>query len=225
MVCSSHRVRPAKDPSPAGRCLVLFRSNRRRPRCRASCPFGMVVTVSLLYSPIACPHPVTMDLFADPAERDDISPIVRMLWERGTLHAQAIISGVGTPAHDLSIYRGDEKERLTTEAIECGEALIYSGRIRADDLLGEPDLLRRRGAGYIAGDIKSGAGLEGSEYLSKPKVQCGAGPALHRNARMRGLQGLVGELHSLHFGHSRPGSSLRSLCIVRHQEPDPRAAS
>src|SRR4051794_17749051 len=111
-----------------------------------------------------------MDLFGDPAERDEVSPFVKMLWERGALHEQATISGIDTSILDLSIYHGDEKERLTTEAMDRGEQLIYSGRIRADDLLGEPDLLRRQGAGYLGGDIKSGAGLEGNEDLSKPKL-------------------------------------------------------
>jgi predicted RecB family nuclease len=133
----------------------------------------------MLYSLIACPHRVTMDLFGDLAERDEVSPFVRMLWERGTLHEQATVSGLGTPVLDLSSYRGDEKERLTTEAVMRGEPLIYSGRIRADDLLGEPDLLRRHGTGYIAGDIKSGAGLEGSEDLSPPKLHYAVQVALY----------------------------------------------
>jgi hypothetical protein len=102
----------------------------------------LVVTGSLLYSLIACPHRVTMGLFGDHAERDEVSPFVRMLWERGTLHEQETISGVGTPILGLSIYH-NEKERLTTEAIERGEPLICGGRIRAGDRLGEPDLLRR----------------------------------------------------------------------------------
>lgn len=45
--------------------------------------------------------------------------------------------------------------------MERGESLIYGGRIRADDLLGEPDLLRLEGDGYVPGDIKLGAGDEG----------------------------------------------------------------
>jgi predicted RecB family nuclease len=139
----------------------------------------LVITASLLYNLIACPHRVTMDLFADPAERDEVSPFVRMLWERGAAHEQATIGGLGTRFLDLSIYHGDEKERLTTEAIERGEPLIYGGRIRADDLLGEPDLLRRQFTRYIAGDIKSGAGLEGAEDLSKPKLHYAMQVALY----------------------------------------------
>jgi len=49
--------------------------------------------------------------------------------------------------------------------------LIYGGRIRAGNLLGEPDLIRKEGTGYVAGDIKSGAGFEGmsDESEGRPK--------------------------------------------------------
>jgi hypothetical protein len=123
---------------------------------------ALVVTASLLYSLIACPHRVTMDLFGDLAERDEVSPFVRMLWERGTLHEQAIIRGFGAAVLDLSIYHGDEKERLTTAAIEQDEPLIYSGRVRADDLLGEPDLLRRHGTGLRSGRHQIGSRRRGT---------------------------------------------------------------
>jgi len=53
--------------------------------------------------------------------------------------------------------------------MESGAPLIYSGRIEEGLLLGDPDLLRKEADGYVAGDIKSGAGVEGSEDLSTPK--------------------------------------------------------
>src|SRR5438552_13012571 len=40
------------------------------------------ITASMLYDLVACPHRVSMDLFADPAERDEVSPFVQLLWER-----------------------------------------------------------------------------------------------------------------------------------------------
>ena len=58
----------------------------------------------------------------------------------------------------------------TTDAISRHPPLIDAVRITADDLVGEPDLLRWTSHGYLAGDIKSGAGEEGREDLSKPKV-------------------------------------------------------
>jgi predicted RecB family nuclease len=129
------------------------------------------ITASMLYDLVACSHRVAMDLFADPAERDKVSPFVQLLWERGALYEEQVVADIGGPFVDLSMFTGVDKERRTLEAMDRGEPLIYGGRISVDDLLGEPDLLRKEGAGYIAGDIKSGAGEEGAggEGGGKPK--------------------------------------------------------
>jgi len=60
---------------------------------------------------------------------------------------------------------------MTKEGMSRGDTLIYGGRISAGGLLGEPDLLRRKQDGYVAGDIKSGAGVEGAseDTDGKPK--------------------------------------------------------
>jgi hypothetical protein len=137
------------------------------------------ITASMLYDLIACPHRVTMDLFADPADRDAVSPFIRMLWEKGAAHERTIMGEIGVPVLDLSVFHGDVKERLTTEAMNRHEPLIYRGRITAGDLVGEPDLLRWTGKGYLAGDIKSGAGEEGREDLSKPKLHYAVQLALY----------------------------------------------
>ena len=55
------------------------------------------------------------------------------------------------PVLDLSTVQSEEKERLTLAAMDRDEALIYGGRISSDDLVGEPDLLRREENGYVAG--------------------------------------------------------------------------
>ena len=128
------------------------------------------VTAAMLYDLVACPHRVTMDLFADPGQRDQPNPFVELLWEKGSLYEREVIATLEVPFLDLSPYAGDEKERLTLEAMQRSEALIYGGRIQADGLLGDPDLLRKDGAAYIAGDIKSGSGEEGPEDNSKPKI-------------------------------------------------------
>ncbi len=129
------------------------------------------ITASMLYNFETCPHRVTMDLFADPAVRDEVSPFVQLLWDRGYAHEKEVIAGVAAPLLDLSAIGGDEKERLTLEAMERGEPLIYSGRISVGGLLGIPDLLRKEAGGYVAGDIKSGSGEEGGseEQEGKPK--------------------------------------------------------
>ena len=139
----------------------------------------MPITASMLYDLIACPHRVSMDLFANSAEQDPISPFIKMLWEKGAAHEQEIMAAGDIKALDLSAYHGEEKERLTTEAMDRQEPIIYGGRIIADDLVGEPDLLRWTGTGYQAGDIKSGAAEEGREDLSKPKVHYAVQLALY----------------------------------------------
>ena len=103
-----------------------------------------------------------MDLFGNSAQRDAVSPFVQLLWERGVTHEAEIVLKIAVPFVDLSAHDGLQKEQLTLSAMERGEPLIYSGRISSDDLVGEPDLLEKKGNGYVAGDIKSGAGEEGS---------------------------------------------------------------
>ena len=62
-----------------------------------------------------------------------------------------------------------------------GDALIYGGRISADDLVGTPDLLRKEVGGYIPGDIKSGAGEEGvgEDGDGRPKLHYAVQLALY----------------------------------------------
>lgn len=143
------------------------------------------ITAAMLYDLATCPHRVTMDLFANPAERDPPNPFVELLWERGTSYEREAIAGLHEPFVDLSPYAGDEKVRLTLEAMRRGERLIYSGRIQIANLLGEPDLLRRQGTGYIAGDIKSGSGEEGGEEDSKPKIRYAVQLGLYTDALER----------------------------------------
>jgi predicted RecB family nuclease len=143
-----------------------------------------------------------MDLFADPAGRDAVSPFVQLLWQRGAAHEKEVVAGIGYPFLDLSMHDGIEKERLTLAAMDRGEPLIYSGRITSDDLLGEPDLLRKEGYGYVAGDIKSGAGEEGAtdEHEGKPKIHYAVQLALYtdileRLGRSTGRTPFVWDIH------------------------------
>ncbi|MGH8143822.1 MAG: TM0106 family RecB-like putative nuclease, partial [Steroidobacteraceae bacterium] len=108
-------------------------------------------------------HRVVQDAVGDPRLKDPVSPFVQLLWERGTLFERETIATLGEAFTDLSAFSGDDKERRTREAIARGDALIYSGRLTVDELLGEPDLLRREKGGYVAVDIKSGAGKAGAD--------------------------------------------------------------
>lgn len=151
------------------------------------------ITAAMLYDAVQCPHRVTMDLFGDPATRDPVGPFVQLLWDRGHAFERDTISGLELPFTDLSGLSGKAKETATLDAVKRGDGLIYSGRISAEDLLGEPDLLRRHDHGYVAGDIKSGAGLEGEsdEDDGKPKKHYAAQLGLYteileRNGVSRG---------------------------------------
>ena len=129
------------------------------------------ITASMLYDYVQCPQRVFLDLFGDPEKRDPVSAFVQLLWERGSAFERETIEKLKIPVANLRVFSADEKERLTAEAMKRGDSLIYGGRIRMGNLLGEPDLLRREDTGYVAGDIKSGAGFEGmsEERDGKPK--------------------------------------------------------
>jgi predicted RecB family nuclease len=125
----------------------------------------------MLYNFVVCPHRVSLDLFGDPTDKDPISAFVQLLWEKGNEFEREVIDNLKVPFTDLGSLTNEQKEIETIKAMQKGDALIYSGRIRADELLGAPDLLRRQGGGYVAGDIKSGAGEEGAtdDEDGKPK--------------------------------------------------------
>ena len=138
------------------------------------------ITASLLYALVECPHRVWLDATEDPAKRDVVSPFVELLWERGSKFERETIQKLDLPFTDLSGLSPAEKERETLAAMQRGDQLIYSGRIAAGDLLGQPDLLLREGNGYLAGDIKSGAGEEGAdEDDRKPKKKYAVQLALY----------------------------------------------
>ena len=158
------------------------------------------ITASMLYDLIVCPHRVLMDTFTDPARRDPPSPFMQLLWEKGALYETDVIANLEVPFTYLSAYDNEERERRTEDAMRRGVELIYAGRIRADGLLGDPDLLRREGSVYIAGDIKSGAGTEGPEDLSKPKKHYAVQLALYTDILERlgfsaGRRGFIWDIH------------------------------
>jgi len=157
------------------------------------------ITASMLYDLVHCPHRVALDLFGDPSARDRVSSFVQLLWENGSRFERATIERLSVPFTDLSSYSGDEKERRTREAIERGDALIYAGRISVDDLVGQPDLLRRDGDDYVPADIKSGAGEEGHEDDARLKPHYAMQIALYvdvlrRSGLLAGLRGFVWDI-------------------------------
>ena len=54
-----------------------------------------LITASMLYNHLACPHRVAMDAFGDWNRRDKVSPFVEMLWARGNKYEATVIGGLG----------------------------------------------------------------------------------------------------------------------------------
>lgn len=118
------------------------------------------ITASMLYNLVVCPHRVERDLFDDESEKDPSSAFVQMLWERGRAHESALMESLRAGTLDLRGQPVAQRFRRTLEAMRNAVPLIRGARLEADGLVGEPDLLRREDGGYVAGDIKSGRGLE-----------------------------------------------------------------
>lgn len=127
-----------------------------------------MISATQLYDYVQCPHRVFLDVFGNAAEKDDTSPFVELLWEQGLDHENAVAAQLNITAN-LKLLDVADRERETRAAAERHEPLIYGGRLTSADLVGEPDLLEWTDLGYVAGDIKSGSGIEGDENEGKLK--------------------------------------------------------
>lgn len=127
-----------------------------------------MISATQLYDYVQCPHRVFRDVFGDPADRDETSPFVELLWEQGLAHENTIAAGLNITAN-MKLIDVATREKETRAAMARRDALIYGGRLTSGDLIGEPDLLELRGGGYVPGDIKSGSGFEGDESDGKFK--------------------------------------------------------
>ncbi|MFC2008259.1 hypothetical protein ACFLT0_01025 [Chloroflexota bacterium] len=100
-----------------------------------------LITASMLYNLVQCPHRLNLDLHQDPSKKDPESKFVQLLWENGNAFERDVIERLDAPFVNLSEFYDEEKERRTREEIDRRTNLIYGGRIASDNLLGEPDLL------------------------------------------------------------------------------------
>ena len=127
-----------------------------------------MISATQIYNYVQCPHRVNLDIFGNPAERDEPNAFVELLWEQGITHENDIVTKLGITANLKNISLA-EREQETLAAIKRGEKLIYGSRLTSGDLVGEPDLLELRLGGYIPCDIKSGSGFDGDENEGKLK--------------------------------------------------------
>src|ERR1700676_5639881 len=57
-------------------------------------PTRPLITASMLYDLENCPHRVSMDLYGDPADRDEVNAFVQLLWEKGSEFEHDVIGGL-----------------------------------------------------------------------------------------------------------------------------------
>jgi uncharacterized protein len=115
---------------------------------------------SVLRAYLECEHRVWMDAYGDPARRRPVSAFQQMLFDDGLEHERARVASLEIPYVDLSDLPLAIREAATRDAIAAKAPLIYQARLVADGLVGEPDLLRWEGRGYVPVDIKSGRALD-----------------------------------------------------------------
>jgi predicted RecB family nuclease len=115
----------------------------------------------MLYDFVRCPRRVVMDRDGPPDRREPPSEFVQLLWDCGVEHEAEIIAGLPN-ALNVRVLPPAEREQATRLAMAQRVPLIYGARLThaPSGLVGEPDLLRLAGAGYIPGDIKAGAAEE-----------------------------------------------------------------
>jgi len=153
------------------------------------------ITASTLYNYVQCPRRVQLDFFEDPSKRDRVSAFVQLLWERGNAFERETMERLDEPFADLRSLEPREKERQTLRLMRLGEKLIYGGRIQTDTLVGEPDLLARKSDGYVAGDIKIGAGIAGEDDESEGKLK------RHYAVQLALYTDILGQMGFLSQGH------------------------
>lgn len=123
-------------------------------------PAARAVTASMMRDMVGCEHRVALDLNGDQAARDPVGAFTAMLWEAGRVHEAAVLAGLAPDALDLRGLSGPERETRTAKAMDGDAQVLLGARIAHDDLLGDPDVLRRDGRVWVAGDVKSGNALD-----------------------------------------------------------------
>jgi uncharacterized protein len=158
-----------------------------------------LITASLLYNYIQCPHRIWRDRYGPQEEKiQETNPFVQLLWDRGVQHENKIIKTLGA---FIDLSQGSIEQRLerTLEELKKGSPLIYQGVLKYKNLLGIPDLLKKLPDGsYLPVDIKSGRGFEGVDEEAgeegKPKKHYAIQLCLY-----------VEILEALGFAHERKG--------------------
>ncbi|HHS14208.1 MAG TPA: hypothetical protein ENN03_10645 [bacterium] len=64
-----------------------------------------IITATILYDLVHCPHRIYLDQYGDETDRDPESAFLRLLWERGALHEREVMSGMEAEYTDIIIKK------------------------------------------------------------------------------------------------------------------------
>ena len=138
----------------------------------------MKITALDLYNVTKCLHRVYLDSNGDPAEKSDVSPFVKLLWELGLQTELEYLKTLGDVQWaDVRGFSIDEGASETLRLMQQGASLIYQGVLKESIYVGRPDLLMKRfdrpsrfGAFcYEPIDIKAGVGWEERHHARRFK--------------------------------------------------------
>lgn len=138
------------------------------------------VTDTMLRDLVVCERRVHHDLHTASAERDPVSDFVAMLRDGGILHEDRIVEALPGARVDLRDRPVGARFALTMSALEGYADWIVGGRLEHGDRVGHPDLLRRIGGVWHAGDVKAGTPFaeDGGTAKEEYAVQVGHYAAL-----------------------------------------------
>ena len=137
------------------------------------------ITAATVFDLVTCPHRVAMDRHGPAGRREEPGPVAEMLWRRGVAHEAELIAALDVRPAVIAPADDVRRERETLAAMDRGEDLIVGARIRHEDLVGEPTLLRREDDGYVAGNARCVASDEGPDVARKPRRSYAMQLALH----------------------------------------------
>lgn len=118
------------------------------------------ITGTMVRALLLCERRADLDVNGDHSRRDEVSDFVRMLWDQGSVHEDAIVSALPGRVIDLRDLPPGVGAGATLAAMDGRPDWIVGGRLEAGDRLGVPDLLRFEDDGWSVGDVKSGAALD-----------------------------------------------------------------
>ena len=131
------------------------------------------LTAQAFYQYLKCPHWVYWEIFGDPKDKGEVSPMLQKLKDEGVLHEKDLIAKMGPYEEVSTVGKAEDLFKETLELMRRGVPLIYQGALFDGDWSGRPDLLRRMETpshlgdwSYEAVDIKSSREItEAQSYM------------------------------------------------------------